>query len=401
MSPSCLTRRAFFSAAATAGLWVLAGCSGRAPSPAGGPGAGTATLYDPAAPVRPADVTVLMVGDVLVHPSVWKSGERADGTRSYDHLFEHVLEDVAAADIAMLDQETILGGDELGLSGYPVFNSPQEFADAEAAAGFDVILHANNHVLDKGMAGIEAELGYWRANHPDVTVTGMADSQDAAAVVPVLARAGHKVAILNYAANTNGIPLPEPWAVRMLDEAQIAADVEAARAAGAEAIVACPHWGTEYAPAPDSEQLRWAAVLVDAGVDAIIGNHPHVMQPFEVIGSSDGRSVPVFWSTGNFVSGQDRKDSMVGGMARLTLSFSADGCSVSSCGLTPLVTNKAGQTGLTTYKLADYTEELAAGNGIRGFEGCSDFSRQWCVDFCSERLGEAFDPASCELVWQA
>lgn len=397
-SPSTLTRRGFVVAAALAGMGAVAACVS-AHVPAADEGVGV--VYDAPATGAPADVTVLMVGDILVHPSVWQSGERSDGTRSYDHLFANVADDVAAADIAMLDQETLLGGDALGLSGYPVFNGPQEIGDAEVAAGFDVMLHANNHALDKGTAGIEAELAFWRERHPDAVVTGMADSEEAAASVPVLERAGHRIAILNYTTSTNGIPLPEPWSVRMIDEATIAADVEAARAAGAEAIVACPHWGTEYAAGPDADQLRWAQVLADAGADVIIGNHPHVMQPFEVIQASDGRDVPLMWSTGNFVSGQDRKDSMVGSIARATLSFSADGVRVSEFRVTPLVTNKAGATGLTTYRLADYTEELAAGNGIRSNAGCADFTRQWCVDFCSERLGNAFDPETCELVWRA
>ena len=393
-----LTRRALLGVAALAGVGAVAACVSQLP-PAEDEGPGV--VMDRDATSEPADVTVLMVGDILVHPSVWRSGEKSDGTRNYDHLFEHVRDDVQAADIAMLDQETLLGGDELGLSGYPVFNGPQEIGTAEVAAGFDVALHANNHALDKGMAGIEAELAFWRASHPEMTVTGMADSEEAADVVPVLERSGHKIAILNYATNTNGIPLPEPWAVRMISEEQIAADIEAARVAGAEAIVACPHWGTEYAAGPDEEQLRWSQVLADAGADVIIGNHPHVMQPFEVVQSADGRSVPVFWSTGNFVSGQDNKASMIGSIARATLSFSGEGVRVSEFRITPIVTNKAGTTGLTTYKLADYTEELAAGNGIRNDSNCADFTRQWCVDFCQERLGAGFNVDTCEYVWTA
>lgn len=398
-----LTRRGFLSAAAGMGAAVLFGCAGGTDFGQGqAPGEKDqrATVFDRAQPGDAGGdvLTVLMVGDILVHPSVWKSGEAADGSRSYDHLFEHVLEDVVAADIAMLDQETVLGGDELGLSGYPVFNSPQEIGDAEAAAGFDVVLHANNHVLDKGMAGIESELAFWRGSHPEMVVAGMADSAEAAAEVPVLERNGHRVAVLNYTANTNGIPLPPaaPWAVRMLDEAQVATDVAAARSAGAQAIVACPHWGTEYAAAPDAEQRRWAQVLADAGADVIMGNHPHVMQPFELVEAADGRSVPVFWSTGNFVSGQDRKESMIGSIAQVALRFEGDACHVEAATLTPLVTNKASASaGLTTYKLADYTEELAAGNGILANAGGAGFSRQWCVDFCAERLGDGFDRETC------
>lgn len=402
-----LSRRGFLSAALL-GLGSLAGCSSEGPaSEGGGVRSEAGTVYDGGiAPAEEAEggsgsgmdeVTFLVVGDILVHPSVWQSGEREDGSRDYAHLFEHVAVDVAEADVAMLDQESVLGGDTLGISGYPVFNSPQEIGDAEAAAGFDVILHANNHALDKGMAGIEADLAFWRGSHPDLTVTGIADSQEAADVVPVLEVGGHRVAVLNYTASTNGIPLPEgaPWAVRMLEEGQVTRDFEAARALGAEAIVVCPHWGTEYAAGPDSEQLRWARALADLGAVAIVGAHPHVLQPVETVAASDGRLVPVYWSLGNFVSGQDRKESMVGGMAQLSLSFEGGEPRVSSCRLVPLVTNKAGASGLSTYRLSDYTEELAAGNGIRGNAGCSDFSRQWCVDFCAGRLGGGFDPETC------
>lgn len=397
------TRRAFVG---TAGLLALSGC---AQTPTEG-GAGAASerpvIYDPSAPDAAEatgesagdDVGILMVGDILVHPSVWQSGVQDDGTRNYDHLFVHVADDVAAASIAMLDQETLLGGESLGFSGYPIFNSPQEFADAEVAAGFDVVLHANNHVLDYGMTGIESELAYWRANYPDVVVTGMADSEETAASVPIVEREGHRIALLNYTADTNGIPLPDgaPWAVRMLTEDQVTSDFAAAKEAGAEAFVVCPHWGTEYAAGPNDDQIAWAQRFADLGATIIIGNHPHVMQPYTLTDAADGRRVPTFWSTGNFVSGQDRMASMIGGMVQATLRFEAGEVSVAAATITPLVVHKAGAVyGLSTYKLAEYTEEQAADNGIRNSSGCSEFSRQWCVDFCADRLGDGFNVESC------
>lgn len=400
--PLSLSRRAFLSAALSGASVLLAGCSSLSgdDSPAPPEPDERATVYDEVAP-EPDELSVLMIGDVLVHTGVWQSGVRADGTRNYDHIFAQVADDVSAASLAIVGQETVLGGEALGFSGYPAFNSPQEFGDAEVAAGFDVSLSASNHALDRGMTGIESALAYWRSSHPEMLVTGMYDSREAFDALPVVEREGHRIAVLNYTYGTNGIPLPQPWAVRLLDEAQIAADADAVRAAGAEAIIACPHWGVEYAAAPSDEQRHWAQVLADAGADLIIGGHPHVVQPFEVIQSSEGREVPVFWSVGNFVSTQTRKDSMVGAMAQASLLLDRSDCQVASCTLTPVITHRAEGTAFTTYRLSDYTEELAAANLVRGFSGCGDFTYQWCVDFCAERLGDAFDAASGSLVWEA
>lgn len=408
MARMMLTRRSLFSAAALAGLGALAGCShAAAPETGRAPG----TVFDrahaeaDASGAEPPEggerLTLLAVGDVLLHPSVQESGLGEDGTRDYAHLFAHVADDVEAADLALVSQETILGGEALGLSGYPSFNGPQEVGDAEVGAGFDVVLHANNHALDRGLDGIAAELAYWRSAHPGMLVTGIADSREAAGERPVIERAGHTVAVLNYATYMNGVPLPEPWCVRMMDAELVASDVAAVRAAGADLIVACPHWGDEYAAEPNADQRGWAQTLADAGADVIIGGHPHVLQPFEVLASADGRTVPVFWSVGNFVSGQSRMDTMVGGMAQVSASFSDAGARVDECRLTALVTQRAKGEGFATRRLADYTEELAAANGIRAFEGCEGFSCAWCVEFCSERLGEDFDPVAGELVWRA
>lgn len=393
-----ISRRAFL---AMLGCGLLAGCSGSGDNAAAtDTSSGRFTLFDDAAPqVEDATVTISMVGDILVHTWVWKCGVADDGSRNYDALFEHVASDVASYDISMLDQETILGGESFGFSGFPTFNSPQEFADAEVAAGFDVFLHANNHALDQGLDGIKAELAYWAQCFPDAVVTGMAATADTAECVPIVEKAGHRIAILNYAQDTNGIPLPDdaPWAVRMLTDEQVEADFAAAKDAGAEAFIVCPHWGEEYAASPNDFQRSWAERFIELGATVIFGNHAHVLQPVETLYGSDGRAVPVYWSLGNFVSTMLGEESMIGGLGHVAISFTSDGTSVSAAGLTPLVTHKIYGPGLTTYKLADYTEELASGNSIRNDSGNGDFSRQWCVNFCSGRLGDGFDPDSCEF----
>ena len=390
-----VSRRAFLAAL---GMGALVGCSAQEPAASTGSASREqVTIYDEEAPEQ-TTVTFAMVGDILVHTAVWQSGVASDGTRNYDHLFANVKADIEGYDIAALDQETILGGESFGFSGYPSFNSPQEFADAEVAAGFDVFLHANNHAIDQGLAGIQSELAYWREHFPDAVVTGMADTEETAATIPIIERGGHKIAVLNYAADTNGIPLPSdaPWCVRMLTEAQVTADFAAAQEAGAEAIVVCPHWGEEYTAEPNEFQRTWANRFVELGATVIFGNHPHVMQPVEALVGDDGRLVPVYWSLGNFVSTMINEDSMIGGLAHVAVTFSGENMSVTSAGLTPLVTHKIYGPGITTYKLADYTEELASANAIRNDSGNGGFSRQWCVDFCANRLGDGFDAATCE-----
>lgn len=398
----CVSRRGFLASAVAGacalGSLRLTGCA--QPGASGGSAAGGAgsepVLYD--APAR-RSCTLMMVGDVLVHQGVWESGQRPDGTRNYDHLFQNVAADAQAADLALLNQETVLGGAGLGLSGYPLFNSPQEMGDAEAAAGFNLVLGATNHALDKGFEGIRSELSFWRGAHPDVTCAGLADSWEAYDALPVIDCGGVRVAVLNYTFSTNGIPLPAeaPFAVRMLDEGAVRSDVAAVRAAGADIVVACPHWGTEYRLDPDDSQRSWAGLFCEVGVDAIIGTHPHVIEPVEVLPGAEGRAVPVFWSLGNFVSTQAAKERMVGGMAQLSFEKGADGCRCSACRMVPVVTHRAQGTAFSVYPLAAYTEDLAAQNGIRAIGGCADFSAAWCRQFCAQVLGAGFDQDACAL----
>lgn len=348
------------------------------------------------APQSTTDVSLMMVGDVLVHRRVWESGQRPDGSLNYDHLFANISSDAASADIAMLNQETILGGTKLGLSGYPSFNSPQEIGDAEAAAGFDVVTAATNHALDMGVEGIRSELEFWRGSHPNVACLGIAESQEDYDNIHVSEKDGLRVAILDYAQDTNGIPLPQdaPYAVHLLDADQVAADVTRARGM-ADIVVVCPHWGTEYSLEVTQMQEDWAQTFLDLGVDVVIGTHPHVLEPVEVKTGANGHQMVVFWSLGNFVSTQSQAMCMVGGEARVTFEKSGGSARVKSWELDPTVTQRATGTAMTAYRLADYTQELASSNAILGDD--ASFSTQYCMDLCSQVLGPGFDRSSCSI----
>lgn len=381
-------------------------------------------------PFEPVSIDLIMVGDILAHEGVYKSGYFDDGTVNFDHIFAHTKDDIQAADIAIVNQEVVLGGLELGLSGYPCFNSPYELGDSLVNAGFNVVLHATNHALDKHATGVDNTLNYWKNNHPEIPILGIHDesftdydTQD----IYVYEQDGVKIAILNYTYGTNGIPTPDgrPLIVNMLDEEHIKTDVAKAKEL-ADFVIVCPHWGTEYVYTPDYSQKRWTQLFYDLGVDLVIGTHPHVIEPVEWITSEDNdHRMLVYYSLGNFVSNQSEKPRMLGAMAKVTITMDkkenldADSPEIkgsatktvsetdnitgakpgeelavyiSDYAVEPLVTHKLFGPGLiTTYRLSEYTDELAAQNRIRADEGCWDFSVQFMKDLCKQVFGDLYN----------
>ena len=343
------------------------------------------------------EIDIVMVGDVLLHTDVQESGKLSDGTYNYDHLFAHVSKDVQAADIAIVNQEVMLGGKEIGLSGYPSFNGPYEIGDALVKAGFNVILHATNHTLDRGKKAILNCLNFWESKYPDIAVIGSYASQEAYDEIYVYEQDGIKIAILNYTYGTNGISVPNdmPYAVRLLEEKRVIADIQEAKEL-ADFVIVCPHWGTEYQHTQSSNQKYWANLFLENGVDLVIGAHPHVIQPIEMLTDTNGNEMLVYYSLGNFVNatsgtGRGTADRMIGGMAEITLSVDDEGAVyIKEYGVEPLVTQLLyGTQQITTYKLSDYTEELATQN--KTIEKDSAFSLQYCKDLCEKVFGDLYD----------
>lgn len=332
-------------------------------------------------------LSIIMVGDILLHDGVNKSAKLPDGTYDYAPVFAQTAEAIEKADIAIVNEEVIIGGNELGVTGYPSFNAPYEIADELANTGFDVICHATNHALDRGAKGITNCLEYWRGNHPEIKTIGIYDSPEAADEICIIDKNGFKIAVLNYTYGTNGIPLPSgmPYAVNLLDEAKITRDIELAEAE-CDFTVVCPHWGTEYNLGVSEMQRDWARKFVDAGADLIIGTHPHVIEPIEILSGPNGNEVPVYYSLGNFVNwtsgtGSGVSDRMVGGMASVELIRDDDGVNVNRYGVIPLVCHVESIVGgVKTYFLDDYDEQLASQNEITRRD--SDFSYNRCLKLC-------------------
>ena len=335
---------------------------------------------------------LIMVGDILMHDRIIEAGRTPEGTRSYDFMFAHTADLIREADLALVNQETILGGESLGYSGYPNFNSPTEVGDAEAAAGFDVVLQATNHALDRKAAGIENCLEFWEQEHPEIEVLGIHDSAEDQQELCILEIKGFRIAILNYTYGTNGIKMPaeKPYLVDYLERDRVIRDIQRAEAE-ADFTILVPHWGTEYRLDPSAEQKKWADLFLQQGVDLVIGAHPHVIEPVEMLQDAEGHSMLVYYSLGNFVNatsgtGAGVMNRLVGGMADVTLKRDETGSvSIQEAGVIPLICHW--EEGLyTTYPMEEYTEELAAANAIRTQDGT--FSLEACRKLAGDIFGD-------------
>ena len=316
-------------------------------------------------------------------------------------------DEIQGADLALVNQEVIIGGAELGVTGYPSFNAPYELGDALAEAGFDVVLHATNHALDKGGRGIVNCLAFWEESYPDMAVLGIHGSEQEQQEIYVYEQDGIKIAILNYTYGTNGIPMPAdmPYAVDMLERERVISDLRRAREL-ADFVIVCPHWGTEYTLQETRAQREWAALFAENGADLVLGTHPHVIEPIEWVtgngtdadaggpeAAEDAGKALVYYSLGNFVNwtsgtGEGVANRMVGGMARVTIGRDDAGRAViRDYAVEPLVCHvEQGFGGVRVYPLSEYTVELAAENEIASQAGI--ISYDYCASLAEEIFGD-------------
>lgn len=343
-------------------------------------------------------VNLLAVGDNLIHSGIYKSGMKDDGTYNYDHLYQYVKDDIQAADLAIINQETIFIADHNNLSSYPCFGSPVEIGDAAADAGFDIVTHATNHVFDKGVQGITDTLNFWQTEHPEITVLGIHGSQADADTIQIVTRNGIRMAMLNYTYGMNGFTLPEdqPYLVDLLDKDKVAADIQRAKSMS-DVVIFFMHNGTEYVYEPDESSKQWVNFLLEQGVDIAIDSHPHVLEPYTKLTRADGHEMVVYYSMGNFISTQDAVPRLLGGMAKLTIEKRTLGSEstikVTDYTMEPLVMHWNHSTkDYAVYKLADYTDELAAAHGIHGVSS-EKFDVQTMKDLFDTIMNTTVNPA--------
>ena len=256
-------------------------------------------------------LSLLIAGDLMQHMPQIKAARQADGSYNYDECFAGIKAEVERADVAIANFETTLAGPPY--SGFPQFSAPDDFLRGVIDAGFDIMLTANNHCVDTHRKGLERTL--IMMDSLDVPHIGTyRNSDERERNYPyLLEKNGLRIVLLNFTYGTNGLPVPAPCHVNLMDTTEISADIEKAQAMKPDAIIAFPHWGVEYQTLPSNEQREMAEWLIGHGVSHIIGGHPHVAQPIEL---QDGGNL-VAWSMGNVVSNQSKPNTYGGYMVRL------------------------------------------------------------------------------------
>jgi len=309
-------------------------------------------------------LTLIATGDNLFHDTLFKAYKQNE-TYNFEPIYSEVKDLIQNADLAFINQETVMGGEKFGYSGYPAFNTPESLAQTISDTGFDIVNHANNHAMDKGKAGLLATLDLWETIE-GITVIGARKEGEHHKIIT---KNNITLGFLSYAHSLNGIPLPadSPNLVSMNNRNKMAQEIDALRPL-CDFLIVSMHWGDEYTLQPVKSQKDLALFLAEHNVDLVIGHHPHVLQPFEKLPRPDEKETFVFYSLGNFVSNQIEKERILGAMMLVTFTKNAttEELSISDSGLIPVVCHfELGYANTKAYPLYSYNEELMGKHLLR------------------------------------
>lgn len=254
--------------------------------------------------------TLTAIGDVMCHNTQYMDAYDSDtGTYDFSYVFDNISSYTKTANICIGNLETSFAGEDRGYSNYPTFNSPDSLADSLKSIGVDVLSTAGNHALDMGFSGLSRTIDV--LDKADISHLGTYKTQEDQDKVLIKYVKGVKIAFIDYTYGTNGISVPsdKKFCINLIDKDLIKKHIETAKNQNADMIVACMHWGTEYQTKQNSEQEELADFLFQNGVNVIIGNHPHVIQPMEkrTVTLEDGstRDGFVVYALGNFICDQN------------------------------------------------------------------------------------------------
>ncbi len=337
-------------------------------------------------------ITVTAVGDNLIHRPIYQQAYARTQGESYDfsYVYRNVADKIAAADLAIYNQETLVAPD-YEPSSYPRFNSPRELGEQMVALGFDVASLANNHTYDKGEDGLRNCLEFWQTQN--IVTTGAFLSKADSLQIPTYEIDGVTFGFVAFTDPDNMLSLPSDSELVVLQQERMEEITDRIKLADllCDIVVVLPHWGLEYTTSYTQSQAYVAQILADSGADIIIGGHSHCLQPIEMVTASDGREVPVCYSLGNFISGQTERLRLIGGMVdfTVTVDLQTREFTIDDIDFRPVITHYgASCTDICNYLYADYTKELA---GEHGVVGVSDAGKRLTFDYIDELVTSTID----------
>lgn len=358
-------------------FWILALCIA---------GCSTNEKVEPNNPEEDLEnkVSFIGVGDNLIHEMIYreadsKAGTENDGLYDFKDMYQPIKADIQKADLAFINQETILGGDTFGMSGYPTFNSPSTMASDLHDIGFDMVNTASNHCVDKWSIGIENSAATW-AQQSDMITAGTYTSQEDRDHIRTIERKGITFAFLAYTYGTNGVIPEHDYNVAYFDKDKITADVAKAKEVS-DVILVSAHWGDENVSEVSAFELEYSQLFADLEVDVVIGTHPHVIQSVNWVEGKNGNKMLTVYSLGNFLSGMLEVKNVIGGMISFDFVQTKESNEVRIDNVLwiPTVTHYEGDSNniletrknFKVYKLKDYPEESAAIHALQGYENQS------------------------------
>ena len=313
-------------------------------------------------------ISLIMAGDNLINDKLYNAAKKGDGSYDFKSMYSYIKDIVKNYDLAYYNQETILGGSEIGVSSYPAFNSPYEVGDATIDTGFNLVSLATNHTLDRGEKAIINSLNYWN-NKSNVLTSGSYLSNNDRNKVNIKEVNNITYTMLNYTYGTNGIKVPEgkeylvniwPCTGNNPDndtkyqeyKEVVKKDILRVRDK-VDLLIVAMHFGVEYTHVPTKYQIDMAEFLSSLGVDIIIGTHPHVIMPITYINDT-----LVIYSLGNFLSAQDTNNdynTTVGLLSSIKITKNIDKDNNSSIKLSDLNNELIYTTNKDGYKIIPFS----------------------------------------------